>query len=511
MKLISTLFFITQILVFGQFQTENELNLPKGLSLSNQLEYSYDTEKKNEILENWLNLDYNYGIFSSGFRFEIFQPNDPNPAIARGKDNYAEIAYKYLKAKIGNRREGLDITIGNFYGVIGRGLIFKSYEDRNVRIDNNLLGIYLEGNYSNFTLKALTGSAANINDERNDILHAIDLEFKGIKKIKLGLSLASNNSENRDDAATNLFGARFSSNFSFFDFHTEYALKTNNDIKESIVKNERNIIGRALYSNLNFYYEDFSVVTEYKYYDNFNFTSQDGTVQYNTSPSVIRDYSYILLNRHPHALNQNNEKGFQVEGNYVFSDHTNMTLSYGLTQTIGEGSFFNQVIGIDQKSRNQLKEMFGQIHHKWNNKLKSIFTFGYNEEASSNTQNITPIIENTYSFNETNSVRLILEHQFTKNDFNEEKYYSDVLTLEFFHSPDLSISFVGEMKTSEPVKDKIERKYWRFVNTSYKINDYIDISLLVGSRQAGNICIGGVCRYEPEFEGIELKMLTRLY
>jgi hypothetical protein len=34
---------------------------------------------------------------------------------------------------------------------------------------------------------------------------------------------------------------------------------------------------------------------------------------------------------------------------------------------------------------------------------------------------------------------------------------------------------------------------------------------LVGSRQAGNICIGGVCRYEPEFRGIELKMNTRLY
>jgi len=24
-------------------------------------------------------------------------------------------------------------------------------------------------------------------------------------------------------------------------------------------------------------------------------------------------------------------------------------------------------------------------------------------------------------------------------------------------------------------------------------------------------CVGGVCRYEPEFEDVELKVLTRLY
>ena len=67
------------------------------------------------------------------------------------------------------------------------------------------------------------------------------------------------------------------------------------------------------------------------------------------------------------------------------------------------------------------------------------------------------------------------------------------------------------MKTSEPTKGNIKRNYWGFVQGSYSLNDYIDISLLIGSRQAGNICIGGVCRYEPEFEGVELKMLTRLY
>ncbi|MBT8387875.1 MAG: hypothetical protein KJO12_10725, partial [Ignavibacteria bacterium] len=54
---------------------------PEGLGLSNQLEYSYNIDNKTEILENWLNLDYSKGIFSAGLRFEVFQPNDPDPSI----------------------------------------------------------------------------------------------------------------------------------------------------------------------------------------------------------------------------------------------------------------------------------------------------------------------------------------------------------------------------------------------------------------------------------------------
>ncbi|MDX1700644.1 MAG: DUF6029 family protein, partial [Melioribacteraceae bacterium] len=232
---------------------KKDLKLPNGLSLSNQLEYSYDTENKREILEDWFNLDYTNGIFTSGLRMEVFQPNDPNPSISRGKDRYADIAYKYIGAKIGNRKSGLNIILGNFYGSFGRGIIFKSYEDRNIRIDNNLFGLSLEGNYSNFRLRALSGSAANINNERKDILHAVDLEYRGFKKLRMGASFATNLSENDNNASTNLVGFRISPNLGLLDIYAEYAVKMNSDIKKSTFNNDRDIIGRAFYTNLNIY------------------------------------------------------------------------------------------------------------------------------------------------------------------------------------------------------------------------------------------------------------------
>ena len=96
-------------------------------------------------------------FFQQEIRFDLFQPNDPSPSVNRGKIRYADIGFKYLKAEIGNAEEGGEITVGNYYALFGRGMILKSYEDRNIRIDNNLLGVKLTGRYGGFILNALTG------------------------------------------------------------------------------------------------------------------------------------------------------------------------------------------------------------------------------------------------------------------------------------------------------------------------------------------------------------------
>ena len=88
--------FLLLLAFSSENYSQNSYKLPNGLSLSNQLEYSYNSEKQTEVFENWLNLDYTYGIFSTGIRFEVFQPNDPDPSISRGKETYSDIAYKYI-------------------------------------------------------------------------------------------------------------------------------------------------------------------------------------------------------------------------------------------------------------------------------------------------------------------------------------------------------------------------------------------------------------------------------
>ena len=281
---VLSIFLLASIAIYGQ-----DIKMPEGLSLSNQLEYSYSNETQNEIFENWLNLDYRKSIFSAGLRFDIFQPNDPDPSISRGKDRFSDISFKYITAKIGNRREGFKLTVGNYYEMFGRGLVLKSYEDRNIRIDNNLLGVNVSGSYSNFYIKALSGMAENIQSDRKDILHAADIEYRGIKNLKLGASFASNKPDVDNVARTSLATVRISPKIWNFEMYGEYGIKQNEDINESAFNNSESKVGEAFYGNLNFYLGSLSVSGEYKYYDNFAFQSSDKTITYNTPPSLRRD------------------------------------------------------------------------------------------------------------------------------------------------------------------------------------------------------------------------------
>lgn len=510
-----SLFIVVSILTLypSKSFSQNEsvgLTWPEGLGFANRLEYSYNVDEEREILENWLNLDYSLGMFSTGLRLDVFQPNDPDPSISRGKEKFAGVDFLYFKADIGESEEGLAISGGNFYSLFGRGMVLKSYEDRAIRIDNNLLGLKVTGRYAGFVLTGLTGTAANFSNERKDILHAADLEYRGWRPVKAGLTVASNLPPSEDVANTTMASVRVMPSFWNIDIYGEYTTKFNEDIKQNIFNGSENIVGQGFYGNLNFYFGDLSLLGEYKYYDNITFTSQDGTIYYNTPPAVRLEYTYILPNRHPSPLNQANEKGFQTVAGYQLSDATYLTAAYTQTKTLASGSYYQRVNQINIPVTTQLEEIFVTGQQDWNESITTIAAFAYNEELATNTKNITPILENRFYFGGVNTIKIIIEHQHVTDRTTSEEYYTDVLNVEYLRSPNFSIALVSELQTKEPEPGRTVRKFWGFAQIGYKIGNHSDISLLVGTRQAGNICIGGVCRYEPAFQGVELKLLTRL-
>jgi hypothetical protein len=509
---ISLLLF--NVLIFAiqtSAQTDGTLNvLPDGLGFSNHLEYSYNSDLNTEILENWLNLDYRYGDFSAGLRYDIFQPNDPDPSINRGKDKFAGIDIIYFGVGMGSPLEGLDLLIGNYYTLLGRGMVLNSYEDRTIRIDNNLLGLKVVGKYGGFILTALSGSPANSQNERKDILHLIDLEYRKLKWLKLGGTYATNLPPTDGVANTSMASVRLLPSFWNIDIYTEYGIKTNSDIQKNVFNNSESIIGQGFYGNLNFYFGDLSLLGEYKYYDNYAFTTEDKTVNYNQPPSVRLEYAYILPNRHPSPLDPNNEQGFQIAAGYNVNAETYLNAAYTLTKTLPGDSYFQRINGTNLPLFTQLKEFYFQGQRDWSSDFTTLVAFAYNEELASNTKNITPIVDLRYYFNKINTLKLIYEHQNSTNKTTSEQYYNDVLVLEYLRSPNFSVAIITEMETREPESGKIERKFWGLVQLGYTIGYHTDLFVLVGTRQAGNICIGGVCRFEPELRGIEVKMITRL-
>lgn len=501
-------FYSTKLL--SQSSEDKWYQLPEGFGFSNQMEYSYDIDKKLQIFENWTNLDYSKGIFSSGLRFEVFQPNDPDPSISRGKEYYSDIAYKYLSLDLTNIEYGIKFTAGNFYEIFSRGMILKSYEDRNIRVDNNLSGFKVNANYNDFYLTALSGSAANSKNLREDIVHAIDFYYSGFSLLKPGFSYAINIPQDQTLGKTSLTSLRIEPSIWNFDFYFEFGVKQNNVIKNATLNKNEKIIGKGLYGSSSFYIGSVSITSEYKLYDNFSFTSSDQTISFNTPPALRKEYTYVLLNNYSSPLNANNEKGFQIEVNYTLDEDANFQASYGLTTSLNENSYYQRVNNIKVPSEIQLKEFYFHANKIWNESFNSTFAFGYNEEASSKTKNLTPIIENKFYFDDINTIKLVFEHQHTTNISTDEKYFSNVLSIEYLRSPSFNIILLTEMQTKESDSGKLIRKFWNFIQLGYKISSHTDLSFLIGSRRAGDICIGGVCRFEPEFKGVELKMLTRI-
>ncbi len=513
MKLLSK-FLLFIVLYYanllGQSLDDNEFKLPDGFNFANLLEYSFDIKNKQESLENWTNLDYSKGIFSAGLRLEVFQPNDPDPSISRGKENYADIAYRYLSVDLTNSDFGIKLTAGNYYELFGRGMVLKIYEDRNIRVDNNLLGLKVNSNYQDFYLTALSGVAANSKNIREDIVHAVDLSYAGLSFIKPGFSYAVLIPQNQSFSKTSLTSFRIEPSIWNFDFYFEFGAKQNQSIKKLYLSENEKIIGKGFYGSSSFYLGPVSISSEYKIYDNFSFSSNDQTITYNTPPALRKEYTYLLLNRHPSPLNANNEKGFQIEVDYSMDDQTNFQSNFGITNSLNENSYYQRVNRIKVPSQLEFKEFYFQANRIWNENFNLTLAFGYSEEASSKTKNFTPIIENKFYFDDINTIKLVLEHQHTTNTATDEKYFSNVLSIEYLRSPSFNVVLLTEMQTKESDSGKLIRKFWSFIQIGYKIFSNSDVSLLIGSRQAGNICIGGVCRFEPEFRGIELKMLTRL-
>jgi len=111
-----------------------------NISISNQLEYSIEKDSDDEILEDWFDLRYQTDPFSFGARFEVFQPSERSAGKEQNlppDSTFQDVAFRFVDFQ----RDGIRVTVGNFYDIFGRGIAFRSYENRDVRIDNSLDGI----------------------------------------------------------------------------------------------------------------------------------------------------------------------------------------------------------------------------------------------------------------------------------------------------------------------------------------------------------------------------------
>ena len=120
--------------------------------------YYFDDEKTGAIAgddrfgsNNYLKLDYYKGKFSAGIQMEGYMPSTVGYPVELSGVNLSNVYAMW-------RDDNFSITAGTFYDQFGSGLLFRSWEDRALGLNNAVMGARFTWNYKDIVaFKALWG------------------------------------------------------------------------------------------------------------------------------------------------------------------------------------------------------------------------------------------------------------------------------------------------------------------------------------------------------------------
>lgn len=466
------------------------------VSATDRLEYSYSTETEREICENWLDVTYDLQGFRTGLLLNSRQPSE---------EGYREntVAHRFFAFSTGR----IQVRVGHFYGLFGRGLVLSAHEDRMIRVDTALDGILIAAQTGRLRLKALSGTP-----------QALDLDVRGLDgECDLGagflagscgltyLAPAPAGVVNREWVGA----LRLQKHLSFADGYLELGWKRGCDFETVI--DDRRQPGRALYGSLSAYCGAFTLTLEAKDYDRFAVLRRaDGKVNLNSPPSLTREHLDTLPSRNAHNLDPDDEVGRQVQATWNAPRGWRMLACANRTERQRGDVLFEEAYGqVERKGlgRHRIRGACGYQDATAEQKGKSIFLIGeIGRELDGN-----------------RSLTLQIEHQHTELDARQRPDLGGILhpgafdvqsyCLEYAVAPHWTFAALLETNNKILPEQQTEpgEKEGPFpaASIAYATSDGGTFSVWIGQRQAGQVCTGGVCKREPAFAGVELFWIFR--
>jgi hypothetical protein len=158
-------------------QQDNKKGYLTGSFETNTIYYKDDSKTKAESPEdhfgsnNYLKLDYYHGKFAVGVQLEAYEP------VLVGYPSELEKA-KLTNYYVSWTDKDFSVTAGTFYEQFGSGLLFRSWEDRMLGLNNAIMGARFAYNYKNIVgVKAIWGTPRFGMDFSETQVRGIDASF----------------------------------------------------------------------------------------------------------------------------------------------------------------------------------------------------------------------------------------------------------------------------------------------------------------------------------------------
>lgn len=456
----------------------------EAVTATDRFEYSYSSQTRQEIFENWLDVSYQFGGFRTGVMLNSQGPSEEG-------DRANEIKHRFFEFSTGP----VSFRAGHFYGLFGRGLVFNSYEDRTVRVDTRLDGVTASyrGDRVAATVFSGTPAARDLDIRAADVEYGISNDQGG--SLKLGATGLTYRPDSYQDAdgkihRENVRSVRLRGGFAHGDFYVEQGWKTGYDFNPV---DDGTDLGIAQYANLNVYHGPFSASWEFSDYDKFEVVSRaDGVTALNRPPALAREFTWTLLNRAPHTLNANDEKGRNLD--LMYTDDSGWTL-------LASGADIERHRGATVYQLGY----FSVEKERWGD-FRFLGAFGY-QDSEGLRQTVAGEI--TWFASPSRSWALQAEQQHVRLGGGPGEdlgaYDEHWFKLEYEIAPSWAFAGIIEVNNKFVEQRSLGEDAGPFPSgqVTYTLARGGNLNLWAGKRQAGFLCSGGVCKFEPEFEGVE--------
>jgi len=498
------------------FVTASFSQMSTSLLSEYQLGNLPDTEPKNlSTLYNQFTLSYRQQASTIGVRYESFQAS----ADGRSFEHFAQRYFEWQKGAFRGR-------LGNYYTTLGRGLLLRAFELPNVIFEQrqfrrrygyyrDMDGLLFEGTWSKFEFKLLYGRPLNNafppeleNFDRRDALvqggqisfrplgwltigdayartHFRDLTHQEMNSIFTTVSLAKIlRKAGLKRASLKLYAEHARANFGATDFFSTSPKDPH-----------------ATFMSLSFSYKKIGLTAEYKDYQQFE-------NNINLPPLGYMEHGYYLLNRSTHELLSDNEKGYQVELNFRPTDKLFLLANTSLAKNEFDFATF------------EFAEQFAEATVYWSDNVtaKTFYDQAKDEIKGEHSRKIGGI-DLEWSFSQNYAITIELQHQAIDRRFGrdyQEKVKNTYTSFTLSRAPQLSLSVVLSRSTDPAETDdpntlfeiENEPKYWLSFVAGYQVNMSHELSVFVGSRRGGLVCLSGTCYEVLPFKGIEIRWIA---
>ena len=494
---------------------------------------------------------YTDGDFQAGMRYENYQNVMLGfPTGYRGEG----ITYRYARV----RKENWDITVGNFYEQFGSGLIFRSYEERGLGLDNAMDGFRIITKLNGgIKIKGVLGRQRKYFTKSEGVVRGADIEWSANELIpalgKKGVFFSTGASfvskfQRGFDPILNLpqnvgaFAFRTNINFKGVNWGTEWAYKINDPSYDNGYIYRP---GNGLVSTISYSKKGLGILASIKRIDNMSFRSDRNGQQFdlfiNFLPPTSEPHTYALVALYPYATQINGEIGGQFEINYMIPRGSPLGGKYGTKLSINSAlsnSIDKSVLADGTRGQKgtqgyiseyfkfgptiYFRDLNGSISHKFSKKHKSqisFFRLKYNKTVLNDGVGDITLLENPGMDSVITINAIVLENQFKLSNgqtIRNELQWSiadgfrgdmAMALIEWTINHDLTLAIQDIYNYGHPTPSR--RIHYPIVSLIH-FNGPTRVQVGYGRQQQGVFCVGGVCRVVPPSNGLSISLTTSL-